>query len=131
MMRALCFLAAMITANPGWIGIGYTWTAPRDGHKALRVQRVTSGGPADKAGLRPDDLITTANGRLVDFGDDLELALYLGEKKPGDHLVFDVIREGRPLKIDVTLGVMSEAQRAVWQQGIEFARRKRQLALRP
>lgn len=104
--------------------MGYTWSTA-GAHKVLNVQKVAPRGPAERAGLAPGDIITTINDRPVDFGDDLDLLLYLGSKKPGDRLTLKVIREGASRTVEVKLGTMPAASHAAWKQNLEVARRKR------
>jgi S1-C subfamily serine protease len=110
---------------PGWLGMGYVWSSNATGQKTLVIQQLAPGGPAASAGVKTGDIITTINERRVDFGDDLDLLLFLGDRKPGDRLVFGVVREGREQKIRVKLGTMPDASRAAWKQNLEVARRKR------
>jgi S1-C subfamily serine protease len=110
---------------PGWLGMGYVWSSNTSGHKVLHVQKVVPGGPSDIGGMKPDDIITTINERAVDFGDDLDLLLFLADRQPGDRLTFGVVREGRKQKIRVKLGTMPQTSREAWKRNLEVARGKR------
>lgn len=121
----LAMLAASPEPAPGWMGMGYVWSADGAGHKVLRVQRIAAGGPAAIARITPGDIITTIDGRRVDFGDELDLLLYLGDRNPGDRITFTVIREGRARKVQVKLQTMPAASRAAWKQNLEVAKRNR------
>jgi S1-C subfamily serine protease len=125
MMHPAAFMIAVIAAAPGWLGMGYVWSANQDGRKVLHVQKVAPGGPSDRGGIKPGDIITTINDRRVDIGDDLDLLLFLGDRKPGDTLTFGVVREGHAQKLRVKLGTMPDASRAAWKQNLEVARQKR------
>ena len=126
---ALVLLLASTTTTadpgPGWLGLGYVWAAESDGVKVLNVQRVTPGGPAEKAGVKPGDIITTINERRVDFGDELDLLLFLGDRKPGERLTLGIVREGKRIEIRLRLGTMPETSRQAWKQNLEVARRQR------
>ncbi len=74
-------------------------TAPGRGVKVLSVR---PGGPADRAGLQPQDLIVAAKGRRIALLSDL--SAILNSLNPGDHLSLEVIRGIRPLKTEVVLG---------------------------
>lgn len=113
---------------PGWIGMDYFWSKPSKGRRVLIVQSLVPSSPAARAGLRPGDIITTINRRAVDFGDDLEFMLFLGEQRPGDVLVLGVVREGRSHTVRVKLGVMSEAARAARKKSLDIAQKRRQAA---
>ena len=63
---------------------------------------VVADSPADKAGLRPDDIITIFDGKtLKDEADGL--AGLISKKKVGDNVELEVWRKGQILKIQVTL----------------------------
>ena len=68
----------------------------------LYVGAVTPGGPAAKAGLRAEDVITSINGEPATSNIQLqELAL---TKKPGDAVSLEYSRNGHTTKTSVTLG---------------------------
>jgi S1-C subfamily serine protease len=117
---ALAFLFA-----PAWLGMGYTWAAAPRGHHVLHVQRVAPDGPSARAGLRAGDIIVTVNGRAVDFGDELDLLLYLGDRKAGESIVFGIVRDGRRSNLTVKAGAMSENAQAAWKRNLDVARQKR------
>ncbi len=74
----------------------------RDRGRGVRIADVRPGGPAEKAGLRKQDLVTSVEGiRVRQLSDLTEI---LGVYQPADVVEFDIIREGEPLKIKVTLG---------------------------
>jgi serine protease Do len=65
------------------------------------VANVDPGSPADRAGLKPGDVIRAANGRpIVASGD---LPAIVGLSKPGDRLTLDVWRQGRKLQLTAEL----------------------------
>ena len=65
------------------------------------VASVEKGGPADKAGLQPGDVIRRADGRPVVSSGDLPAAIALAA--PGDKLELEVWRNGAALKIQALL----------------------------
>jgi putative serine protease PepD len=67
-----------------------------------RVESVTPGGPADKAGLQKDDEIKAIDGQPVTDPSDLSSAIAL--KKPGDTVTLRIERNGLTQEIDVKLG---------------------------
>jgi serine protease Do len=71
--------------------------ADRDG---VLVRMVEEGGPADRAGVRPGDLITAAGGQTVTGIDDLHTVL----EAAGDSLVLSVVRGVEELEVTVTFG---------------------------
>ncbi len=66
------------------------------------VVSVVSGGPAEKAGIKADDIITKINGEKVTEGNDL--AKIVGKQKIGDMLSLTLDREGKDVSVNVTLG---------------------------
>ena len=62
---------------------------------------VTAGGPADKAGVKPGDVIVRFDGRTVDGPDDLIVAIRA--KAVGDTVRMTVTRDGRPVDVTMTL----------------------------
>jgi putative serine protease PepD len=70
--------------------------------EGLYVQGVTAGGPAARAGLRADDVITSINGQPATSNQQLqELTL---TKKPGDTVSIGYSRAGVSATTTVTLG---------------------------
>lgn len=63
---------------------------------------VIKDSPAAKAGLKEKDIITAVNG--VKVGAAGSLSDLIGEYKPGDTVQLTVIREGKEIAINVTLG---------------------------
>jgi putative serine protease PepD len=63
---------------------------------------VEEGGPADKAGLKPGDVITKLDDRVIDSGPTL-----IGEiwtHKPGDKVTITYERSGKTHTVELTLG---------------------------
>jgi S1-C subfamily serine protease len=91
-----------------WLGVSSSDAAPRDG---AVVQQVT-GAPAQKAGLRPGDVILRLDDRTITTASDLGEAV--NAHKPGDTVKVQVQRNGSRETLNVTLGTRpNEAQ----QQG--------------
>ena len=66
------------------------------------VQQVQPGGPADKAGLKAEDIITTIDGRAIKDGDDL--VNEIASRKPGSTIRLGYIHDGKPEDTTVTIG---------------------------
>ncbi|SDI79345.1 putative serine protease PepD [Frankineae bacterium MT45] len=92
--------------NPPFMGVS---TAPIPDAVAQRfgtadglyVQAVTSGGPAEKAGLQPGDIITSVNGRSTTTANGIFLALV--KAKPGDQVPVEYERNGTKASTTVTV----------------------------
>jgi PDZ domain len=65
------------------------------------VRRVEPGGPAGKAGLREGDVVLAFDGTAID--QDNSLSVLVNRYKVGDKVTLDVIRDTRPMKVQVTL----------------------------
>ena len=68
-----------------------------------QVSSVVSGSPADKAGVQAGDVITAVDGDSIATADDLTATT--SAHKPGDKVTLTVTRNGKTLKLTVTLGV--------------------------
>ena len=71
--------------------------------EGVKVQGVTPGGPAEKAGLRPGDVITAVRGVRVS-GDQAQLALRDSLKglKDGDKVKLSVRRDGKTFDSEIS-----------------------------
>jgi serine protease Do len=66
------------------------------------VQDVTSGGPADKAGIKNGDVIRKFDGRTVQGSG--QLTATVTNMNPGTEVALDILRDGKPMTIHLTLG---------------------------
>ena len=66
------------------------------------VQEVQQGGPADRAGLKAGDIITSIDGRNIKDGDDL--VNEIASRKPGSTARLGYLRDGKPSDTTVTIG---------------------------
>lgn len=66
------------------------------------VNSVKSGGPADKGGLKPGDIITSIDGRQIKDGDDL--VNDIAGRRPGTNIRLGFIRDGKQQDATVTVG---------------------------
>jgi serine protease Do len=70
--------------------------------KGALISQVTPGGPAEKAGLKMGDVVTAIDGKPVTNADDLTMAVI--SHTPGSTAKLDVMRDGKPTSLSVTLG---------------------------
>jgi C-terminal processing protease CtpA/Prc len=87
-------------SDRGMIGVVFN-DDEQAGAKGMRVDAVTPGGPADKAGIRHGDVITSVDGKPVPAGDAGRMSLPLGELKVDQTIKLGVLREGKTLDIAV------------------------------
>jgi serine protease Do len=66
------------------------------------VENVQPGGPAEKAGIKAEDVVTAVNGKPIKKGQDLidEVA----ETPVGNSVSITLLRDGKPQTINVTVG---------------------------
>jgi serine protease Do len=72
------------------------------------VSSVEPGGPADKAGIQPGDVLLSVNGKAVDRS--AELPPLVAAVKPGSKATFDVWRNGAKRSLAVTVGELKPDQ---------------------
>ena len=66
------------------------------------VQKVHPGGPAEKAGIKVGDIITSIDGRNIKDGDDL--VAEIASRRPGSSARLGYLRDGKPGDTTVTIG---------------------------
>jgi serine protease Do len=99
----------------GLIGIGIADVTPdnakffdmKDATGAV-VSQVEPNSPGAKAGLKIGDVIAKLNGQTVtDAG---QLQMEVGQKRPGDTIQLEVLRDGKTVNVPVTLEAMDAAK---------------------
>jgi len=92
------------------------------------VSNVEHGSAADKAGLKPGDVIRKVNGqKIVGSGD---LPAMVGIAAPGDKVALEVWRQGKTVELNATLTNASDKV-AESEQAAPGAKLKLGLSLRP
>jgi serine protease Do len=66
------------------------------------VQQVQPGGPADKGGIKPGDVIITIDGRSIKDGDDL--VSDIASRRPGSSIRLGYMRDGKQSDATITVG---------------------------
>ncbi len=96
-------------------------------HGAL-VSAVEKGSPAERAGLKPGDVIVALNGKPINRSSDLPARV--ADLKPGTSAQVEIIRKGEKKSVTVTVGEMKPDQ--VASSGQSAAQQGRLgLAVRP
>jgi len=72
----------------------------------VTIAHVTANGPAEKAGLKTGDTITSVNGKEVTTGD--ELVAEISALKPGTTAKVGYVRSGKNMTADVTIADRSK-----------------------
>jgi serine protease Do len=69
---------------------------------------VTPGGPGSKAGLQKGDVVTELNGKKIEQANELRLAI--SQTAPGTTVQLQVLRNGQPRNVSVTLAELPKDQ---------------------
>ena len=94
----------------GWIGVepqnlskelAESLNLPKDTAGVL-ISGVLEGGPADKAGMKPGDVLTQVNDQKV--GDVVALLNRIAQTNPGDETKVALLRKGKPMMLKVQVG---------------------------
>ena len=70
--------------------------------KGIYVVQVKNNSPAAKAGLKEKDILLSIDGKVLEKMCDLRCYIY--EKKPGDKVSLQIMRNGQEKSVEVTLG---------------------------
>ena len=97
----------------GWLGVqilaiteDLARTYKMKDARGAMVSEVTKGSPAEEAGLRPDDVVISVDGRPVQ--DSADLSRYVASKTPGSTVRLHLLRGGSEKDIEVKLGTFPE-----------------------
>jgi serine protease DegQ len=93
----------------GWIGVESQDITPEladsfglgKDHGAI-IAGVVRGGPADRAGMRPGDILVAVQGKKV--GSTSDMMNFIAALPPGDKARLTVVRNDRESTLDVTIG---------------------------
>jgi S1-C subfamily serine protease len=91
------YLGVAESSNPFSINASNT-----QAQQGALIDQVTSGGPADQAGMQEGDVIIQADSQKITSFDDL--LSYVAFKHPGDKVQLLVVRGGQQQRLTVTLG---------------------------
>ncbi len=112
----------------GWMGVtigsmteDLAATYDLDEARGAIVNSVTPGSPAEDAGIEPEDVVLTADGREID--DSSDLSRYIASKAPGTEVELNVLRGSDEQKISLTLGTFPEGPGASARQETTERRR--------
>jgi serine protease Do len=86
-----------------------------NGRKGAQVTDVIVGGPAQKAGLQPGDVVVGVNG--VPVKSNVEMTREVAKSQPGDTIHLDVFRDGKERTIDIHSGMRPSDQQLAQNGG--------------
>lgn len=119
----------------GWLGIqiqaldeDLSSSLGLRGTDGALVSDVRPGGPADKAGMKPGDVITRVNGTAVHTSADV--SEIVSSLAPGEKAKLDVVRDGREKTLDASVGTFPEGREEA-SAGTGGERGRLGLSLRP
>ena len=79
----------------------YLGLSTSEGNGGAVVQSATAGGPAERAGVRADDVIVAVDGKRITTPDDVAAAIQ--DKAPGDSVEVELRRDGAARTVTVEL----------------------------
>lgn len=98
----------------GWLGVGIQDLSAGlaesfgyHGEGGVLISHVEESGPADRAGLRVGDIVTTFDGERVDATDQFRLRV--AGSSPGSDVEMRLFRNGREITRDVEIGELETA----------------------
>ena len=102
----------------GWLGVGIQDLTPEladyyglKNEKGVLVTQVFEGDPADKAGIKVNDIILSVDGKNVSTG--RELSTMIANTPVGTQSTLDLIRDGKPHTLTVTLAKRDDDEKSV------------------
>ncbi|MFZ4122219.1 MAG: Do family serine endopeptidase [Caulobacterales bacterium] len=105
--RTITQLVSFGETRRGWLGVTFSALQVTPSRGAI-VSRVSPGGPAARAGLRPGDVIARFDGRAVP--DDRALTRMIAEAEVGRAVSLEVLRGGREMTVAVEIGRLDEEE---------------------
>jgi len=99
----------------GWLGVEVALLPiDQDTQKALNLQSkkgslintVVPGGPAEKAGLKPYDVVIEINGQAIENSNDLRMKI--ADIQPGTKAEIKIIRDGKEKTVTATVAELEE-----------------------
>ena len=102
----------------GWIGVepqnlskelAESLNLPKDINGVL-ISGVLEGGPADKAGMKPGDVLMQVNGQKVN--DVVTLLNHIAQTNPGDEAKIDLLRKGKEMSLKVKVSKRPKSKSA-------------------
>jgi serine protease Do len=100
----------------GWLGVSITEVSDEDVDrlklreaKGVLIRSVVPGEPADKGGVKADDVIVALDGTPLDTPRDLQRIV--SSSPVGKRVRVSLLREGRPTEVEVEIGRYKEPPR--------------------
>ena len=126
----IAFICSSVFAGPpmpekaGWFGIRLDYQTT-DGQPWLLVAGLEPGGPAERAGLRLQDVIVSINRSPVSFPRYVDVLVFFLSVEPGQAVRLDVMREGRRISISAAPEPLPARHLARWKNAVDRVNRER------
>lgn len=109
--------------RPGYLGLMFTYHPPSEQSKAfMTVQSLAPGGPAERAGLKPGDLIIELDGQPFAFVSTYGMLLHWAEFTPGKPIELTVLRERKRQTMEMITTEMTASMYERWKANLALAR---------
>ena len=95
-----------LAADDGYLGVGL-----EKKEADVEVSQLFLGSPAEKAGLKVGDKIISIDGKGVK--EPLDVISRVKFHKPGDPLAFKIVRDGKEIPVELTVGVRPAAPKPI------------------
>jgi len=105
----------------GYLGYQGTYEEAEDGRGRIRILEIFQKSPAQKAGLRKNDLIIAFNDLSFRFQNDLDMVRNLSWVSSGDLIELSVLRGDRTHIVGLTATEMPEGMAQALSEWIEAA----------
>jgi serine protease Do len=110
----------------GWLGVYIQNITPElakaldlKSTKGVLVSKVQEDSPAEKAGIKEEDVILAFNGKNLDNAS--ELSTWVAGSSPDQYINLRISRNGEEKKIEVKLGELTEQNQAIAQGKSQFS----------
>ena len=122
----LLLTTAVVADRPAYFGFGFTYHPPlpnaKDRRGWMTVRITAPGSPAERAGLKPGDLITAIAGQPLTFKTDLDVLQRLAAFRPSERLKLTILRDRKTRQVQVIGVPMSDRQYDQWKANMDLAR---------
>jgi S1-C subfamily serine protease len=125
MLLMLAVLPTAADGRPGWLGLSYTFHG-RDQGPAIQwllVRGLERGGPADKGGVKLQDVVVAINGKRIAFANAQAMLDAIGRIRPRENVRLTVVRGGKEQILTIRATEMTPAQYERWKMNYEIAKR--------
>jgi len=97
----------------GWLGVsiqdidpGIAKALNLNPAKGALINEVFEGSPADKGGIKAGDVVRSINGKTIEDANDLRNTV--AALRPGEYAEFEVLRDGKFLKLKINIALREE-----------------------